>query len=675
MQKNIWYHNENKRRKWLPMICSVCGKENPAMLCPECGFDSSRDHGRYPTFGPVGAVPSVSALRAEWARKLRARGILYTEQVDEAAKSHVFGSGYLREQIRTVTFVGTLDDLPRGAWDVSEAGDGSVMAWARPDRKLYDLFICGKTVIRTGVSCENLFSGYTNLEKITFGGILDTSETQNMDSMFEDCPSLTALDLSSFRTAGVQSMRAMFRGCESLTDLKLAEGFVPEDAVTEGMFENCPLRRQSRGTVCGIGGVLRGDAIHYVCYEDHENYAKGSLYRVFGSRYWRRQIKTVTFTDTLKNLPQDAWDVSEAGDGSVMAWVLPNGELYDLYLGAEGSIRCRSCEDLFAGYINAQRITFDEVLDTSAVRDMSDLFRNCSALTTLDLSGFNTSAVRDMTNLFKGCTCLRSLNLSSFDTANVQNMHNMFCGCESLRTLNLSSFRTGNVRDMYDMFCSCKNLTELILGEGFDTSAVVDMGGMFASCHALVSLDLTRFNTSRVQDMCGMFSGCVGLVSLNLTGFDTSAVENMSQMFSGCTALPDLNLSSFNTANVRNMAYMFSDCRSLRVLNLSSFNTANVQDMSSMFKGCEAMRSVNLMSFNTANVQDMSNMFSCCKTLRSLNLIRFDTSNVRDMAYMFYYCRALRSVNLIRFDTSNVQDMRWMFEKCPAGSDWIHLLR
>ena len=39
------------------------------MVCPACSFDSSRDYGKNPTFGPVGTVPSVSALRQDWAQK------------------------------------------------------------------------------------------------------------------------------------------------------------------------------------------------------------------------------------------------------------------------------------------------------------------------------------------------------------------------------------------------------------------------------------------------------------------------------------------------------------------------------------------------------------------------------------------------------------------------------
>lgn len=45
------------------MKCPVCDNVNTSMVCPRCGFDSSRDYGKYPTFGPVGRVTSVSGLR------------------------------------------------------------------------------------------------------------------------------------------------------------------------------------------------------------------------------------------------------------------------------------------------------------------------------------------------------------------------------------------------------------------------------------------------------------------------------------------------------------------------------------------------------------------------------------------------------------------------------------
>ena len=50
------------------MKCPVCDNMNESMVCVRCGFDSSRDYEKYPTFGPVGKGPAVSALRREWGQ-------------------------------------------------------------------------------------------------------------------------------------------------------------------------------------------------------------------------------------------------------------------------------------------------------------------------------------------------------------------------------------------------------------------------------------------------------------------------------------------------------------------------------------------------------------------------------------------------------------------------------
>ena len=59
---------------------------------------------------------------------------------------------------------------------------------------------------------------------------------------------------------------------------------------------------------------------------------------------------------------------------------------------------------------------------------MSDLFYDCSSLTSLNLSNFNTNNVNDMRYMFSYCSSLTSLNLSNFNTNNVTNMEDIFSG-------------------------------------------------------------------------------------------------------------------------------------------------------------------------------------------------------------------------------------------------------
>ena len=256
-------------------------------------------------------------------------------------------------------------------------------------------------------------------------------------------------------------------------------------------------------------------------------------------RYMRKDVKTLTFQSSLQNVPSSAWDVSEAGDGSVLAW-MDNG---NLYVAADGAIAPNSNASwLFQGFVNLKTINFGNCFVTSSVTQMSGMFEGCSSLTGLDLSCFETSAVTDMYGVFSSCGSLTHLDLTSFDTSNVTAMSSMFDGCRSLTSLDLTSFDTSSVTDMGSMFDDCMSLPHLDL-TSFDTSKVTDMAFMFTSCNSLTSLDLSNFDTSNVTNMLWMFGLCYDLTSLNLSNFDTSAVTEMDDILTGCDVLTDLNCS------------------------------------------------------------------------------------------------------------------------------------
>ena len=254
------------------------------------------------------------------------------------------------------------------------------------------------------------------------------------------------------------------------------------------------------------------------------------------SQYLRKDVNTLTFQSSLQNAPSSAWDVSEAGDRSVLAW-MNNG---DLYVAADGAIAPNpNASWLLQDFVNLKTITFGNCFDTSSVTDMCAMFIHCTSLTSLDLSGFDTSSVTDMGAMFQNCASLTSLDVSSFDTSNVTYMFFMFDLCESLTSLDLASFDTSNVIDMDAMFANCERLTNLDLS-GFDTSNVTSMDYMFSNCEDLTSLDLSGFDTSNVADMSNMFRSCTSLTNLNLSSFDASAVTKMDSMFYGCDNLPDI---------------------------------------------------------------------------------------------------------------------------------------
>lgn len=193
-------------------------------------------------------------------------------------------------------------------------------------------------------------------------------------------------------------------------------------------------------------------------------------YVLFNRDIESSSIRTVTFLDTLADMPSDAWDVSEAKNGSVMAWVT---EKSDLYIAGEGGVTASSCNRMFGGYKNAVSIDFGGCFYTDLTDRITEMFVYCESLETLDLSGWDTSSVETMKCMFEDCFKLQSVDVSHFDTSKVASFINTFAYCKDLRSIDLSSWDTSSARSMEGMFRNCESLEDvgdLKVPEGCDTT-------------------------------------------------------------------------------------------------------------------------------------------------------------------------------------------------------------
>ena len=274
------------------------------------------------------------------------------------------------------------------------------------------------------------------------------------------------------------------------------------------------------------------------------------------------------------------WDVSEAGDGSVMAYAVLNedGETYTIYIQGPGKIIANEDSSyLFESFEILETIEGIENIDTSNVTNMVEMFSDCRSLTELNLTNFDTSNVTDMSYMFDGCESLTELNISNFDTSKVTDMSSMFGYCESLTELDVSTFDTSKVTDMYSMFASCESLIELDISN-FNTSKVTNMSGMFFRCSSLTTLDVSNFNTSKVTYMTTMFSNCSSLTTLDLSNFDTSNVKFMVNMFQNCSSLTTIDFRNADFSSVTRYTNMFGSTSNLSVIVKDESARSWIQD-------------------------------------------------------------------------------------------------
>ena len=176
------------------------------------------------------------------------------------------------------------------------------------------------------------------------------------------------------------------------------------------------------------------------CYEDQP---------VFGSSFTRRQIRRIEFLSSTASAASNAWDISANADGSVLAWTVPAGELYTLYIAANGKVYApENCWNLFALYENLESIDFNGVFDTSKVTDMTYMFSNCESLETLDVSSFDTSNVKAVSAMFSECSNLKSLDLRNLDFQNIWKTDQIFEWCTGLKEVKANKLHIRPV-DVY----------------------------------------------------------------------------------------------------------------------------------------------------------------------------------------------------------------------------------
>ena len=586
-----------------------------------------------------------------------------------------------------------------------------------------------KTFTPTTLSC--FFAALSELETITGLEYLNTANVTDMSSLFDHCQKLTSLDVTHFNTAKVTNMYKMFRSC-GLTSLDLSNFNTAKVTNMELMFSGCSnlktiyasdkfitaavTESENMFSYCGS---LSGD-IDWSDKAVDKTYAKidGGYFRdkAYANRPWVKYADgTLTFRCGYKKiLGENEYELNSGEEKP--KWYTHNSKISKVVFEASfANARPTSCYAWFQDFIKLKQIEGIENLNTENVTDMSDMFRFCSSLTSLDVTHFNTGNVTSMADMFSSCPRLAELDVTHFNTANVKDMSDMFASCSGLISLDVTNFNTANVTNMRYMFKGCFKLKEIYVSDKFVTDDVIDSKDMFLGCHSL-SGDIDQ-NSVKVNDKTyaktagGYFRDkaydnrpFVKFADGTLTfrcGYKKTLGENEYALNSGeekpawYTLHDDINLVVFeasfanarptscyawfqgfenlkqiegienlNTANVTDMSYMFKNCSNLAKLDVAHFNTAKVTTMNSMFTRCSNLAELDLTHFNTANVTNMYEMFNGCSNLVKLDVTNFNTAKVTTMFGMFNKCSNLTELDVTHFNTAKVTAMNGMFSGC-----------
>ena len=348
-------------------------------------------------------------------------------------------------------------------------------------------------------SLKNAFSNCINLVTITFGDNFSTESVENMGFMFYGSSSLKELDLSSFNTKNVTYIKSAFNGCVNLTSVKFGDDFILDNATDVSyMFNNCSSLTELNLSHWRTKNATLMNAMFQNCNNlktlDVENWDTSSC---------ENMGHLLHYCNSLENFDASKWNV-----GKVKTFASMFSECEKLNYFSTKNWNTSSCETMqfmFYGCKNFKKLdcedwdvrkvqSFDHFMAhsrmeeydvskwqvTSACENLNAIFHSTKE-TYIDVTGWDTSNVITFNQLCDGMYYLEKIDgLETWNTSKGVCFAEMFHGCGNLKEINLSSFDTRNANTgtpissnkdvsygLQDMFTGCSNLEKLSLGENF----------------------------------------------------------------------------------------------------------------------------------------------------------------------------------------------------------------
>ncbi len=538
----------------------------------------------------------------------------------------------------------------------------------------------------------NMFSGDTNLTKITGLSTWNVGNVTSMNSMFAGDTALTNLDLSNWKPLKVTNMAAMFKGCSGLKSITLNWGQSTNNVQN---FSEMFSGDSSLTEVKGLSGWNVSNATDFRWMFTNDT----SLTEINGLSGWDVSNATQLYNmfsgdSSLKSMDLSNWKPSKVtdlsslfnGDTALQTVNMSNMDLSKvqnfnfMFIGATSLSKIDFRNTIFldsdkiqsyyfnstnpivelSGAKKVPKFLFDMLKSSKAktidlrntslatnIKDLSNAFYNDQAVEEIDMTGFDTSHITNMSNMFNGANHLKTIiGIEGWDVSNATQLSNMFSGDSSLKSMDLSNWKTSKVTDMNHMFANCSALTSLNLSWGGNTKNVKNFAWMFANDNNLQTIDgIGEWNVSNATDISHMFA-CINLDSNPSTNYKYNFAQPQY-----CGSLTSLDLSNWDTSNVTNMEAVFWGQKSLTTVgNFSKWNTGNVTNMRDLFAGCENLKFNNtaldnLAKWNTSNVTNMRALFANMEKQKDLSCVQnWDTHNVQDMSYMFFQDADLKNV-------------------------------
>jgi surface protein len=323
------------------------------------------------------------------------------------------------------------------------------------------------------------------------------------------------------------------------------------------------------------------------------------------------------------------------------------GDRYDIGLKTAGLENIKNATQLF---INLQNVRTLYIEGDFKPETMVQTFEGVSNLTTLNFDNFDTSNCTSMEGTFSGLTTFNNWNfLNSLDTSKVKNMSNLFAYSSTLT--EMPTFSMASVEDASYMFeqTGISKIKPNILGNNIKTAE-----GMFSLCTNLDLADISDYttifghnnnltNVSHLFEMCSKVS-TVGVhdvftyvedpTGMEPGGYELDQTKLNNQLFTYCPNITDMSYILEDTGITSIPMGLFYHCPKLTTV-MHAFGLCQ-----KIATGATMLYMSQVLFTNNPELKDISFLFYNAK------ITGFITENIGYTGMLFPGTKIERAVSL-----------------------------
>lgn len=323
------------------------------------------------------------------------------------------------------------------------------------------------------------------------------------------------------------------------------------------------------------------------------------------------------------------------------------GDRYDIGLKTAGLENIKNATQLF---MNLQNVRTLYIEGDFKPETMVQTFEGVSNLTTLNFDNFDTSNCTSMKGTFSGLTTFNNWNfLNSLDTSKVKNMSNLFAYSSTLT--EMPTFSMASVEDASYMFeqTGISKIKPNILGNNIKTAE-----GMFSLCTNLDLADISDYttifghnnnltNVSHLFEMCSKVS-TVGIhdvftyvedpTGMEPGGYELDQTKLNNQLFTYCPNITDMSYILEDTGITSIPMGLFYHCPKLTTV-MHAFGLCQ-----KIATGATMLYMSQVLFTNNPELKDISFLFYNAK------ITGFITENIGYTGMLFPGTKIERAVSL-----------------------------